>query len=248
MLLRNIPAKTPLLKLFITCVIISAQNVDSQQNASSQENGIDTHSILERYINAIGGREKLSKLADKKTVMKGLSGLTELDIEVIQKAPNKIYQSFTTGPMSQVTWFNGEKGRQTAMGREQLFEGTFLESLRIQGLLNLEMDYLNYGVTPVYSGIDTVNETKAYRIIWELPNGIEWIYYYAVGSGLLVKQVITHDTGQGRFTQTIFLNDYKDIDGIKFPHKFTQIVGGQVFELEVELLEINIGIDDSQFE
>jgi hypothetical protein len=120
--------------------------------------------------------------------------------------------------------------------------------MRIQGELNLELNYFKYGVTPVFSGIDMVDYKETYKIIWELPSGIEWIYYYEKKSGFVVKQVITHDTGKGRFSQTNFLYDYREVNGIKFPHRFTQISGGQVFELNVELLEVNSGIDDSQFE
>ncbi len=167
---------------------------------------------------------------------------------MVQKAPNKIYQSLKLGPVSQETWFDGEKGRQEAMGREQIFEGIFLETISIQGEISLEMNYSNYGITPVYSGIDTIDSRKAYKIIWQLPSGIDWIYYYSVDSGLLIKQVITHDTGQGRFSQTNFLFDYREVNGIKFPHRFTQISGGQVYDLEIEMLEINSGMDDSEFE
>jgi len=227
---------------------ISAQIIDSARDNPPADTTVTVQSILENYIDAVGGRENLSGVIDKRTLMKGVSGVTELNIEVIQKVPNKIYQSFTAGPMSQETWFDGEKGRHEAMGREQVFEGIFLESIRIQGEMNLELNYLKYGVTPVYSGLDTVDNRETYKIIWELPGGIEWIYYYEKISGLVVKQVITHDTGQGKFSQTNFLYDYREVNGIKFPHRFTQISGGQVFELNIELLEVNSGIDDSEFE
>lgn len=242
------PAKIIFIIFFVLLNTNSAQIIDSLQSKYPDETTVTVQSILENYIDAVGGRENLSGIIDKRTILKGTSGVTELNIEVLLKAPNKIYQSFTAGPVSQETWFDGEKGRQVAMGREQVFEGIFLESLRIQGELNLELNYQKYGVTPVLSGIDTIDNTEAYKIIWELPSGIEWIYYYEKKSGLLLKQVITHDTGQGRFSQTNFLYDYKEINGVKFPHRFTQIAGGQVFELEVELLEINTGIDDSKFE
>jgi hypothetical protein len=69
-----------------------------------------------------------------------------------------------------------------------------------------------------------------------------------VDSGLLVKQFISHDTGEGIYSQTNFLYDYKEINGVKFPHRIVQLAAGQVFELDVESIEINTGIDDSEFE
>lgn len=242
------PAKIFYIIVFFIYTSNSAQIIDSLQNKPPVNTTVTVQSILEKYIDAVGGRENLSRIIDKRTILKGMSGVTELNIEILQKAPNKIYQSFTAGPVSQETWFDGENGRQVAMGREQVFEGIFLESLQVQGELSLESNYFNYGVTPVFSGIDTVDNRETYKIIWELPSGIEWIYYYEKISGLLVKQVITHDTGKGRFSQTNFLYDYKKVNGVKFPHRFTQITGGQVFELEVELFEVNTGIDDSEFE
>jgi hypothetical protein len=196
----------------------------------------------------VGGRENLSKIADKRTIIKGISGDTEINIEILQKVPDKVYQSFEAGPVSQETWINGKKGRQIAMGREQVFEGSFLESITIQSVMNLELNYSKYGVNPVYAGIDTVAGKESYKIIWKLPNGIDWIYYYAVDSGLLVKQFISHDTGEGIYSQTNFLYDYKEINGVKFPHRIVQLAAGQVFELDVESIEINTGIDDSEFE
>ena len=72
--------------------------------------------------------------------------------------------------------------------------------------------------------------------------------YYDKESGFLVKQSKIMETPQGVITQDTFLDDYKEVEGVKYPFKIRQSVGPQAIEMEVTSIKINSGLSDTLFE
>ena len=61
------PAKIIFIIFFLIYCAHSAQIIDSVQKISPVETTVTVQSILENYINAVGGRENLSEIIDKRT-------------------------------------------------------------------------------------------------------------------------------------------------------------------------------------
>ena len=209
--------------------------------------GVTVETVFNKYIDAIGGRENLLKIKDRKSVLKGSMQGMELKVELFQKAPNKYYEKVEAGAMKQETTFDGEKGKSAAMGQERILEGEMLEMIKVQAAMRFHMDYAKYGVTPELAGIETQDGKDVYKVILNLESGEKIIRYYSVDSGLMVKQIVTITTPQGSFTQTFGFDDYREMGGVKYPYKLSQSVGPQTIVLEVESMEVNSGIDDSTF-
>ncbi len=209
--------------------------------------GVTVETVLNNYVEAIGGKENLLNIEDRKSVLKGSVQGMEMNIETLQKAPNKFYQTITAGAMKQETKFDGEKGKLVMMGQTQPIEGEMLEMIKVQASMSLQIDYEKYGVTPELAGLETQDGMDVYKVILNLESGKEIIQYYSAESGLLVKQLVTMTTPQGSFTQTFGFDDYQERGGVKFPFKLTQSFGPQSISLEVVSMEVNSGIDDSTF-
>jgi predicted Zn-dependent peptidase len=210
--------------------------------------GVTVETVLNKYVDAIGGRENLLKIEDKKTVLKGSIQGMEMNIEIYQKAPNKYYQVVTAGAMKQETKFDGEKGKSAAMGQEQSLAGEMLEMIKVQAAMRLPLDYAKYGVTPELAGLETQDGQDVYKVNLVLESGKKIVQYYSADSGLLAKQMVTVTMPQGSFTQTFTFDDYQERNGVKFPFKLTQSFGPQSINLEVVSMEVNSGLDDSTFE
>ncbi|MBU0561614.1 MAG: insulinase family protein [Bacteroidetes bacterium] len=209
--------------------------------------GVTAEAIMENYITAIGGRENILKVKDKSTTMKGSIQGMNIVLDIYQKAPNKYYQKFDAGMMKQETVFDGEKGKASGMGQETLLEGDKLLEMKIQAEMNAFLDYDKLGVKLELTGVEAVDGKDAYKITLTLPNDKKWFQFYDQESGFLIKQTLTVDTPQGSFNQTLTFGDYKDVGGVKYPHKLSQSFGPQSIELEVASIEINKDLSDQLF-
>ena len=97
-------------------------------------------------------------------------------------------------------------------------------------------------------GIETIDSLDAYRIELVTNSGKKYTHYYDVNSGYKIREVSELSTPQGSFTQKIDLADYKEVDGMMYPFKLIQHVGGRSIELNVESIKVNTGLSDSMFE
>jgi len=217
-------------------------------SVSKIPSGVTASTVLDNYIVAIGGRENLEKVKDKVSKIKGSIQGMEMKITISQKAPNKLLQTLDAGGMQQTTIFDGTKGKQIAMGNEVPLKGDDLLETKLEATLNLFLDYKKHGITAELTGMEKVGGEDAYKVTLTLPNDSKWLQFYDVDSDLFVKQTQTKKTPQGTFTVSITFDDYRDVEGVLYPHKFNQTVGPQSMDMEVESILINSGLDDSLFE
>lgn len=212
------------------------------------EEGVTAETVIEKYINAIGGRAKIEKITDLSTSMKASVQGMEVKIDVLNKAPNKYHYTFDMGVMKQVIICDGVKAKMIANGQETLMEGDELIQTKIEATLNAFLDYKSAGITTDLTGIEQVDGKDAYIVTLNLPNEITSLNYYDKESGLLVKQSKFMETPQGVITQNTFLGNYKEVEGVKYPFKISQSAGPQTIEMEVTSIKINSGISDTLFE
>lgn len=212
------------------------------------EEGVTAETVIEKYINAIGGRAKIEKVTDLSIFMKASIQGMEVKIETLNKAPNKYHYTFDMGVMKQVIICDGVKAKMVANGEETLMEGDELIQTKIEATLNVFLDYKSAGITPELTGIEQVDGKDAYSVTLNLPNEMTSANYYDKESGLLVKQSKFMETPQGVITQSTFLSDYREVEGVKYPFKMRQLVGPKAIEMEVTSIKINSGISDTLFE
>ena len=200
--------------------------------------------VVSKYMEAIGGKDKLAKVADVAIKM-GMT-MQGMNIEIIskQKAPNKISVETLMGTnvlSKQVC--NGVKAMvKSQMGNKEL-TGKELEDMLIHSTLNIELYLDQMKITPELKGIEEVDGQPAWKVQMNLPSGKNTIDFYDQKSGLKVKSVAQ----QGQMSVTTLYSDYRDVEGVLFPFKLKQSAGPQSFDIVVSSVEINKGIEDSIF-
>jgi len=217
-------------------------------NLMKAEEGITAESIIEGYIESIGGREKVAAVTDKVMELKGSLQGMDVKLTMAQKAPNKLFQELDFSVGKQTTIFDGEKGKIEGMGQVQNLEGEKLEELKLQAGLHSFLNYAKNNVQLELEGIENINGKDAYKVVSTIPSGKKSTQYYDKESSFKVREVNSVTTPQGSFTQTIDMEDYKEVDGILYPFKLTQKMGPQSVSLEVTSIKINTGLNDSMFE
>lgn len=218
---------------------------DSTKNTS--EMIVDPKIVIEKYLEAIGGRDALSGVEDRTTIMRGTAMGQALTIIVKQKAPNKMRQEVKAGGMDQTIIFDGEKGIMKAATQNVDVTGKELEQLNIGASMELLLDPESYGVKLSYEGSERVSEKDAFKIKMTLPSGIRWFTFFDVESGLKVKEQKEMQTQMGLIEQIVTYENYTEVDGIKYPFKLTQSYGPQSVEMTISSVKINKGLSDDIF-
>ncbi|MDP2038249.1 MAG: hypothetical protein Q8L04_12775, partial [Ignavibacteria bacterium] len=216
-------------------------------NVKKAPEGLTAEQVVAKYVEAIGGKANLEKIQDQTLKMSGaMQGMT-INITMIQKAPNKMYQLVDFGVGQQKTVFDGEKGKSIQMGQEQELAGAQLEQVKIQATINSFLYYDKLGVKLELGGMEALNGKDAYKVNIIYPSGKKSVQYYDVESGFLVKSSNTVESPQGAMNISTEFADYKDVKGTKVAHKIIQGTPMGSIELTVSSVEYNTNPSDEMF-
>lgn len=204
--------------------------------------------IVEKYVAALGGSDAIRKIATK--IQKGtiLAGGSETPIEVITKAPN-MRISITHNPNSDsFTAFDGTIGWLGNTGRPARemsppesgaasIDAEFYLALRLKEIF----PQLRRGRPETILGTDceTLSGTGAGRPSVRL--------YFDKNSGLLVRMVRYAETPVGRNPTQIDYADYRDVDGVKVPFRWTLSRTNGRFTIQIADMKVNVPVDDTRF-
>ena len=206
--------------------------------------GVSAQSILENYVAAIGGKEKLEGVASFSMVAEAsLQGQT-LEL-VMKKSDNSKYLQDVkmAGNSMQKQVIDGDKGYMMAMGQKKELSGDELEKLKEEATTFPELNYLLAGNISL-EGIEVVGDSKAYKLkISETKTA-----FYDVETGLKVQEITVQEAQGQTITATLQYDDYQEVSGIKFPFKLMQSAGPMNFDFIVKELKVNEGVSDADFE
>lgn len=222
-----------------------SENPDSLETLS--ENEIYAKEILNKYVYAIGSEDLLRNVYDRIIDMKGLVQGVETEIIFYQKAPNKLCQEILVSEVEQKIIFDGINGLKIIGDTKQEITGNELVKLNYDAIMNLILEPEKFGVKLQYKGLEKIDDKDCYTILLILPNGAEWLQYYDMETGLKVRDSKNIITEQGNFKQITEYDDYRTIDGIRYPFKIKQYLGNQTLEFSIQSIQVNTGISDEFF-
>ena len=206
--------------------------------------GVSTASIIDSYIEAIGGRQKLETIKTSKYHFKAEFQGALLDTEVIKSTEGK---SLTKTSMGQMVFSKSvvtdEQVYNEIQGQREYVEGAEKESSRIHSYpfpeLNLDADSLQY------VGITDVGDDQAYEI--KISDNLT--HFYDTDTHLLTQmRTTTQIEGSQIAEETIRFIDYKAVDGILIPHVMLINQMGLDIEFNLTGAAFNTELDDSIFE
>ncbi len=209
---------------------------------------ITAQSVISKYVDALGGAEKLNEVRDVITFMTAsVQGMT-LDMQTKQKSPNMFYNAMSMGGnIFQEQIFDGKRGMVSSMGQKQEVTGDDLKELELQAALFPELNYDQLGYTVELTGIEKPDGKDTYRIKLTGPTGKVSSEFYCVETGLKLRSEMSQETPMGVITIVTNYSDYREVNGIKFPYSIKQQAGPQNFEMKVSTIQINTGLDNSAF-
>lgn len=213
----------------------------------------DAHKILNRYVKAIGGKENLSKMkslyteseadimgmasVQKTTILNGKGYKMEMEI-----MGEVIINCMTPGG----GWvINPMMGNYAA---EDMPEAQYIES-KAQIFIGAPFTvYLEEGYQAEALGNEAVGSVDADKVELTPPGGTPSVHYFDSETGYIIKTVQEAEM-EGQMVKTILeYSDYKEVDGIKLPHKIYMDAGG-MFQMTSILVkaEVNKAVDPAIF-
>ena len=197
--------------------------------------------VLEKYIDAIGGKKALGEVKTIMTTSSGTIQGTALEMTSKVSSSNKMaveMKAMGMSLMKQVVNENG--GYMVQQGQRKDLTGEELAEMKSGAVPFEELNLLNK-TDLALGAVENINGADAYAI----KNG-KTTYYFDVKSGLKVGEAKEMEQMGQKMTQTTYYADYKEVKGIKFPHKTTLNIGMEL-ELITSDVKINEGVTEEDF-
>ena len=202
--------------------------------------------------NLEAAKKKISKV---KTLVQKSSMTTEQipfplqNVSIYTNKGIKAEKVEVQGNVAQKQYFNGKEGYQFSMqtGKKSL------------SAIEIEMESTEMGVVPELlwltsvkkpelRGIEMENGAYYYVLKFTFGSEAEVYYYYEKNSLQKAKTVrVMNKDGESQTAITTY-SDFKEVNGIKFPHKSIANLGPLTLNITVDTLTINSKVDLKEFE
>lgn len=186
-------------------------------------NGPSAKEIIERYLEATGGRAAYEKVTSRQQTgtmevpAQGVKGTTT----IIQAAPNKMLMTIDLGGFGgqrmgtdgEVVW-----SVDTIQGA-RILEGQEKVSTIRQATFNSELQWESLYKDVKAESEEMIDGKPAYAVTMVSEDGQKLTNFYDKESGLLVKSATISKNQMGEMPVQSSFTDYRDVDGLKIAHK-----------------------------
>lgn len=203
--------------------------------------------ILDRYLAAVGGAEALAKINTR--VQKG--NITAfghaMPIVIYSEAPEKRVSVTQQDKGPSVTAFNGEAGWLSMPGNVHRMSPAETEAARIDAQLRFPSRIRElYQEFRVRTG-EEINGHPTILVSARGEGRPPLRLYFDPESGLLVRLIRYAETPLGRLPTQIDYADYKDVNGVKMPFRWTLARPNGAFTIQIDSTEVNVPVDEKIF-
>lgn len=218
---------------------------------SGQEKLPAAREIIDRYIEASGGREAMARHESRRAVgrismpAQGVEG----DVEIFAARPALMRLRMTIPGVGEIQ--SGYDGKVAwslnPLTGPMLMQGKALEQTKADA----DFDSSLHPDT-LYKLLETVEKTTfegrpAYKVRAVRTNGDEDFEYYDAENGLLLGAEVTRESPMGPVKATHVTSDYKDFGGVKIASRVAQRLMGTEQVITISQIEFD-KVDKSVFD
>ena len=206
--------------------------------------GITAESVLNKYIEAIGGIDNVASVNAISVLAEAEVQGMKLQMVSIQASPNKqVSMMMMMGNTMMKMVFDGEKGSVVQQGMESA-----LPEEQVQKMVNQTLPFEEIGWLTDENVQFSSTEEEDGRILNMLEVDKDTYVYYDSETGLKVKETQIAEMPDGsKIPQTTFYEDYKAINGVLFPHVIKMPIGPQNLAFRVINITVNPQVSESDF-
>ncbi len=208
---------------------------------------ITAATVLEDYIAAIGGKDKVMTVKNMTTIGAAEMMGQKLSVESFVVNNAKVRQKFImAGNVMNDMIYDGTKvstnGIVATSGKE-------MDQAKESAMIFPQLGFTSNGYKSELKGTQPVDGNPAYKIVVTKPSGDKMTQLYDVKSSLLVEE-IRSEMGPGDQAMTITTGyaDYKEVNGIMIPHTVTVTgMAPMPLTMTMEKVMINSTLGDDLF-
>ena len=204
--------------------------------------------ILEKYVAALGGAEAIKKVTSRVETGSVLMGARETPIEVYAKAPNLRVSIMHMGDRESITAFDGKAGWLGNTGRPvREMSAAEADAAGLDAQLNLALDLATVFQRFRVGRPAKIGDTQCLTLMGTRPGLPPVELYFDEQTGLLVRMVRYIESPLGRNPTQIDYADYREVDGVKVPFRWTMARPNGRFTVQIKEVKQNVPVDDAKF-
>jgi hypothetical protein len=207
--------------------------------------------LIAKNDEAMGGSQAWSKVSTRR--LKGIYQTEDasafLGIEVFQKSPDKSLRRVTlpSGAVIRELCDGHDAWIEDVRGGYHPYEGAALEARLRMAQYEDRGKALLLVATGKVTGIQQIGAHKTYVVEFVAMKNLVSRIYFDADTGYLVHTEDVFTTPDGPYTVKLDLDDYRSVDGLKFPFRMKVSEKGAIMTIRLTQVTVNAPIDDSLF-
>jgi hypothetical protein len=205
--------------------------------------GVKATDVIDHYLKSIGGKEKLTAVSSLQINSTGeVQGQKIAEVQKF-KSPDK-YMMEITLPDVNVTAVkmivNADSVKITQMGQSPALDEDTRREIRDVSVMFPELAFSGDGYKTELTSVVDLDGKEAYELKVTHAGNMT-TYYYDVNTGYRLKMTRTSKRGEA----SIDYGDYREVDGIRFPHTINEDEGEITIKLNVQSVKLNPAFTDA---
>jgi photosynthetic reaction center cytochrome c subunit len=204
--------------------------------------------LIDNYVQALGGTsaiEKINSLEEKGTTT--LAG-KPVSVEVFDRNPDKRNWTLHLPQGDRVAILNGHEGWLRVPGQPvSEMQGERLDALEMAADLHFPLHIKQVFDELQVEYPEKIGDRDAYVILAKRHGREPVKLYFDEHTGLLVRSVRYADSPLGAFPLQIDYDDYRDMDGVKFPFHWRIARAEGTLNIQLQQIQENVPINSARF-
>jgi photosynthetic reaction center cytochrome c subunit len=204
--------------------------------------------LIDQYVQALGGRGAIEKISSRVEKGNANVGGHDVPVDIFAKAPGKRVAILHAPEGDNVTAFDGQQGWLGAANRptREMARGD-LAGARMDADLQLPV-HLKQLSEDLHPGRpEKIGDYDTYQLVAASKTVPPVQLYFDQKTGLLVRMARYSDTALGLNAMRIDYADYRDVDGVKVPFRWTVARPAGQFTIQLSDVKQNVPVEDSRF-
>ena len=221
---------------------------EAKESETKENTGPAAGQLLDKYVQAIGGVAAIDKISSR--VMKGTIdiGGKSLPIDIYAKDPDERISLTHMPEGDSVTAFNGREGWLGMQGHQlREMHGSDLDGAAIDADLHLATHLKQMFSQMEVREAEKIDKHATYEVVGQREGKPPVQLYFDQHSGLLLRFVRYGETALGWLPTQIDYADYREVDGVKVPYRWTLARPSGRFTIQIAELKQNVPVDDAKF-
>jgi photosynthetic reaction center cytochrome c subunit len=204
--------------------------------------------LIDKYVQALGGAAAIQKVTSRVAQGSANVGGHQMPIDIFEQSPDKRISFMHLGNGDSVTAYNGHEGWLAAPGRPlRDMSSSDIEAAKLDANLHFATDIKQIFAEFHVEHEEKIGDQSAY-VISALRKGQPPLkLYFDEQSGLLLRELRLSESPLGLNPTQIDYADYRDVDGVKTPFRWTIARPNGRFTIQLEQVKQNVPIDDVKF-